>query len=141
MGAWARHRRLHPHPAALQGLVGFKNTARLTPPKARSVIDHPDTACAITRSVRDAVLLHEVLAARRVSLAKRPLEALRFGLPLQLLEGMDTTVAAAFDRALTTLRHGGARIDEIGLPELDELAAINATGGLSAAESWACTAH
>ena len=29
-----------------------------------------DTACAITRSVRDAVLLHEVLAARRVAAAR-----------------------------------------------------------------------
>ena len=43
-----------------------------------------DTACAITRSVRDAVLLHEVLAARRVALRGRPLRALRLALPLDV---------------------------------------------------------
>jgi len=125
-------------PAALQGLVGFKNTARLTPTEGAIPLSTTlDTACAITRSVRDAVLLHEVLAARRVMLAQRPLATLRLGAPLRLLDGMDATVAAAFQRALATLRLAGARIDEIPLPELDDLASINASGGLSAAESWA----
>lgn len=125
-------------PAALQGLVGFKNTARLTPTEGAIPLSTTlDTACAITRSVRDAVLLHEVLAARRVMLAQRPLATLRLGVPLRLLDGMDATVAAAFQRALATLRLAGARIDEIPLPELDDLASINASGGLSAAESWA----
>ncbi len=125
-------------PAALQGLVGFKNTARLTPTDGAIPLSSTlDTACAITRSVRDAVLLHEVLAARRVPLTRHPLAALRFGVPTRLLDGMDATVATAFQRTLATLRIAGARIDEIALPELDELAAINATGGFSAAESWA----
>ena len=61
-------------PAALQGLVGFKNTARLTPTEGSVPLSTTlDTACAITRSVRDAVLLHEVLAERSVRLARRPL--------------------------------------------------------------------
>lgn len=124
-------------PAALQGLVGFKNTARLTPTEGAIPLSTTlDTTCAITRSVRDAVLLHEVLAARRVMLTQRALATLRLGVPLRLLDGMDATVAAAFQRALATLRLAGARIDEIPLPELDELASINASGGFSAAESW-----
>ncbi|HET7792267.1 MAG TPA: amidase [Rhizobacter sp.] len=125
-------------PAALQGLVGFKNTARLTPTEGAIPLSTTlDTACAITRSVRDAVLLHEVLAARRVALARRPLQTLRLGLPTRLLDGMDDTAASALDRALATLRSAGAHIEELTLPELDELAEINATGGFSAAESWA----
>jgi aspartyl-tRNA(Asn)/glutamyl-tRNA(Gln) amidotransferase subunit A len=125
-------------PAALQGLVGFKNTARLTPTEGAIPLSTTlDTACAITRSVRDAVLLHEVLAERRVSLPRRPIATLRLGLPTRLLDGMDATVASAFERALSTLRHTGARIDAVAAPEIDELAAINATGGFSAAESWA----
>ncbi|MGY4829355.1 amidase [Sphaerotilaceae bacterium SBD11-9] len=125
-------------PAALQGLVGFKNTARLTPTEGAIPLSTTlDTACAITRSVRDAVLLHEVLAARRAALVRRPLQALRLGLPTRLLDGMDATVASAFDRTLAALRRAGARIEEVTLPELDELAEINATGGFSAAESWA----
>ena len=123
-------------PAALQGLVGFKNTARLTPTEGAVPLSTTlDTACAITRSVRDAILLHEVLADRRVSLAKRPLSSLRLGVPTLLLEGMDATVAKAFERTLAALRGAGARIDDVALP-IDELAAINATGGFSAAESW-----
>jgi amidase/aspartyl-tRNA(Asn)/glutamyl-tRNA(Gln) amidotransferase subunit A len=126
-------------PAALQGLVGFKNTARLTPldgaiPLSTSL----DTACAITRSVRDAVLLHELLSARRVTLARRPASALTLAVPGgAFLDGLDATVASAFERSLATLRRAGARLHEITLPEVDELAAINAAGGLPAAESWA----
>ena len=125
-------------PAALQGLVGFKNTARLTPTDGAIPLSTTlDTACAITRSVRDAILLHEVLAARRVSLSGRPVSALRLAVPTPLLDGLDITVARAFERALATLRQAGAQIDAVPLPELTELTAINATGGFSAAESWA----
>ncbi|MEO8152765.1 MAG: amidase [Rhizobacter sp.] len=125
-------------PAALQGLVGFKNTARLTPTEGAIPLSTTlDTACAITRSVRDAVLLHEVLADRKVRLVHRPLSALRFGIPMPLLNDMDATVALAFQRALASLQAAGARVEQIALPELDELASINATGGFSAAESWA----
>jgi aspartyl-tRNA(Asn)/glutamyl-tRNA(Gln) amidotransferase subunit A len=126
-------------PAALQGLVGFKNTARLTPldgaiPLSTSL----DTASAITRSVRDAVLLHEILAARRAVLAHRPVAALTLAVPGgAFLEGLDAAVASAFERSLAALRRAGARLHEIALPEVGELAAINAAGGLPAAESWA----
>lgn len=125
-------------PAALQGLVGFKNTARLTPTEGAIPLSTTlDTTCAITRSVRDAVLLHEVLAARRVSIAGRPVAALRFAVPTPQLEGLDDTVARAFERSLATLRQAGAQIETLALPELAELTTINATGGFSAAESWA----
>ncbi len=129
-------------PAALQGLVGFKNTARLTPTEGAIPLSTTlDTACAITRSVRDAVLLHEVLAARRVTLTGRPIDSLRLAVVEPQLDGMDDTVARAFERALTTLRQAGAQIDTIALPELADLASINATGGFSAAESWAWHRH
>lgn len=125
-------------PAALQGLVGFKNTARLTPTEGAIPLSTTlDTACAITRSVRDAVVLHEVLADRSVSLARQPLGTLRLAIPAQPLAGMDAAVGAAFHRAVAVLRQAGARIEDVQLPELDELATINATGGFSAAESWA----
>lgn len=40
-----------------------------------------DTACAITRSVRDAVLLYAGLAARTPRPLARPLHALRLAVP------------------------------------------------------------
>ncbi|KQW02964.1 amidase [Rhizobacter sp. Root1221] len=126
-------------PAALQGLVGFKNTARLTPTDGTVPLSPTlDTACAITRSVRDAVLLHEVLAGRTVRLAGRPVASLRLAVPATtMLDGLDTTVAAAFTRTLERLRAAGARVDEIALAELAELRALNAMGGFPAAEAWA----
>ena len=126
-------------PAALQGLVGFKSTARLVPTEGAVPLSTTlDTACAITRSVRDAVLLHEVLAQRVVQRSGHALGSMRFGLPTTLmLDALEPHVAASFERTVATLRAAGAHVEDIALPELGELAAMNATGGFSAAESWA----
>lgn len=126
-------------PAALHGLVGFKNTARLVPTDGAIPLSTTlDTVCAITLSVRDAIVLHEVLAQRTVSLAHKPLSALRLGVPTTLmLDGLEREVASAFERSLAALRAAGAHVEEIALPPLSELAALNAAGGFSAAESWA----
>ncbi|MCU0920341.1 MAG: amidase [Burkholderiaceae bacterium] len=124
-------------PAALHGLVGFKNTQALTPTAGCVPLSFTlDTACAITRSVRDAVLMHEVLAARRVALRGRPLRALRLALPLGgLLDGLDATVARAFERCLARLRAAGTDLIEVALPTDDAPAA--SSGQISAAEAWA----
>ena len=126
-------------PAALQGLVGFKNTARLTPTAGAVPLSTTlDTACAITLSVRDAVLLHEVLADRSVALAGRPIAALRLAVPTHtMLDALDATVATVFARTIAALRTAGARIEEIPLAPLADVSGINASGGFSAAESWA----
>ncbi len=130
-------------PAALQGVVGFKGTARLVPTEGALPLSTTlDTVSAMTRSVRDAVLLHEVLADRRVALAGKPISALAFAVPRTLmLDDLDATVARAFDRALGALSAAGARIETIDLPLLGEVAALNATGGFAAAESWAWHRH
>ena len=126
-------------PAALQGLVGFKNTARLTP-GAGTVPLSPtlDTTCAITRSVRDAVRLHEVLADRRVVGAPLPARQLRLAVPSTvMLDGLEPAVASAFERSIGLLGRAGARVEEINLPPLAELRGLNALGGFAAAEAWA----
>lgn len=126
-------------PAALQGLVGFKSTARLVPTEGAIPLSTTlDTVCAVTLSVRDAVVLHEILSQRRVALPRKPLSALRLGVPTTLmLDGLEPAVAAAFERSLEVLRRAGASVEEFSLPPLAELAALNAAGGFSAAESWA----
>ena len=126
-------------PAALQGLVGFKSTARRVPTDGAIPLSTTlDTACAITLSVRDAVCVHEILAAREVARPARPLRALRLALPTTtLLDALDTHVAAAFTRAIGVLRDAGAAIEEIELAELDALSRLQASGGFAAAESWA----
>ena len=126
-------------PAALCGIVGFKSTARLVPTTgALPLSTSLDTVCALTCSVRDAVTVHEVLAARRVTLPGKPLANCRFAVARTLMQdGLDSTVTHAFERTLKLLRSSGAQIIEIDLTEISELAGINATGGLSAAESYA----
>ena len=126
-------------PAALNGVVGFKNTARLVPTEGALPLSSTlDTVCALTRSVRDAMLAHELLAQRRITRSMAPLRAYRLGVASTLmLDGLDATVLRAWQRTLTTLRAAGARIDELALSEINELPQIQASGGFSAAESYA----
>ena len=126
-------------PAALQGLVGFKNTQRLTPLTGAVPLSSTlDTACAITRSVRDAVLLHGLLAARMPQPIQRPLRALRLAVPTTvMLDGLDADVARAFQRTLAMLSAAGAQLQDIVLAPLSDLAGLQSQGGFTAAESWA----
>jgi len=126
-------------PAALHGLVGFKNTQRLTPLEGTVPLSSTlDTVCAITRDVPDAIVMHELLASRRVVLSGRPLHAWRLALPrTTMLDSMDPTVTRAFERSLQALRQRGAQIDEIALDPLLDMAGLMTVGGFAAAESWA----
>jgi len=126
-------------PAALCGIVGFKNTARLTPSGGALPLSTTlDTVCAMTRSVRDAILAHEIIAARTVTRSHAPIGAYRLAVArTSLLDGMDNTVARAFDRALAALRDAGAVVEEVDLAEIRDLGSIQATGGFTAAEAYA----
>jgi len=125
-------------PAALNGCVGFKNTARLVPGSGAVPLSSTlDTVCAVTRSVTDAIVVHEILAARRVTRSPAPLSAWRLAVPGTLfLNDLDPAVAQAFARTLARLRQAGAQITDIALPEVAELGDILARGSFSAAESY-----
>ena len=126
-------------PAALNGIVGFKNTARLVPTEGALPLSSTlDTVCALTRSVPDAMLAHEILAQRRITRSTAPLSAYRLGVPTALmLDELDPTVSRAWQRTLSALRQRGARLEEIALPELHELRPMQIHGSFSAAESYA----
>ena len=130
-------------PAALNGIVGFKNTALRVPATgALPLSSSLDTICALTRSVRDAVLAHEILAQRCVTRSPAPLASYRLAVASHLmLDGMDCTVTQAFERTLRRLRQAGAQIEVIALGELNELEALQANGSLSAAESYQWHRH
>lgn len=126
-------------PAALQGLVGFKNTQQRTP-NTGSIPLSPslDTSCAVTRTVQDAVAVHAVLSAQPCQPEWRPLSAWRFGVVESLLlDQLDPAVAQDFERALAHLSRLGARICRMALPALDDLPVLQQDGGIPAAESWA----
>jgi amidase/aspartyl-tRNA(Asn)/glutamyl-tRNA(Gln) amidotransferase subunit A len=125
-------------PAALHGLVGFKNSQTLTPADG-SVALAPslDTVCAITTSVRDAVLLHDVLAARPVTLAQRPLAARRCAIVRHHFQDqLDASVQRSWAAAIDHLGRAGLQMVEIDLPELADLPELTAHGGITSAEAW-----
>jgi len=126
-------------PAALNGIVGFKSTARLVPVDGALPLSSTlDTVCALTRSVRDAMLAHEVLAQRRVKRRTAPLSSYRLAVANTLMQnGLDATVSKAWQRSLASLRKAGAQIEEIALSEIGELTQIHAAGSFTAAESYA----
>ena len=126
-------------PAALCGIVGFKNTARLVPAEGALPLSTTlDTVCAMTRSVREAMLAHEVLSDRRIRRSPAPLSQYRLAVArTAMLDDLDATVAHAFERSLARLRAAGAVVEEIALDEIRDLGQIQSAGGFSAAESYA----
>ena len=131
-------------PAAFCGIVGYKPTARRVPitgvlPLAPSLDSvgplAPSVACC---AEIDAILAGETPAAP----VPARLNGLRFAVPENMvLDNMDDTVAAAFDKALSTLSAAGARIEKIRFADFAELPAVNAKGGFAAAEGYAWHRH
>jgi aspartyl-tRNA(Asn)/glutamyl-tRNA(Gln) amidotransferase subunit A len=126
-------------PAALCGIVGFKPTARTVPLQGAVPLSHTlDTVGALTRSVRDAALVHEILSAGTVTRSTAALRNYRFAVARSsMLDGLDATVARAFERSLNTLSAAGAQITEIALQEIADLGQIQSKGGFSAPEALA----
>jgi aspartyl-tRNA(Asn)/glutamyl-tRNA(Gln) amidotransferase subunit A len=126
-------------PAALCGLVGFKNTQRRTPLAGAFPLSFTlDTACAMARCVEDCVLVDAVLSGEVLDRPKRSVQGLRLALPqTMMLDALEPPVAAAFERSLQRLSAAGAQIVPLPLNELSEIAQINSPGGFSAVEAFA----
>lgn len=125
-------------PAALCGLVGFKNTQSRTPLSGAFPLSFTlDTVCAMTRCVADALRVDGVLSAAPLAVEPRGVAGLRLALPQTLvLDALEPAVARDFERALSRLSAAGAAIVPLPLHELSEIASINVPGGLSAIEAW-----
>ena len=127
-------------PAAFCGIVGYKPTARRIPihgvlPLAPSL----DSVGPLAPSVACCAAIDGILAGEGSSLpAPVGLTGLRFAVPENMvLDGMDATVAAAFERALSALSAAGASVTRIKCPEFEDIAAANAKGGFAASEAYA----
>jgi aspartyl-tRNA(Asn)/glutamyl-tRNA(Gln) amidotransferase subunit A len=127
-------------PAAFTGLVGYKPTARRVPLQgALPLSPSLDSIGPIARTVACCAALDALLANEPApDLADCSISGLRFAVPRTVvLDDMDSHVAGHFSRSLSRLTAAGARIDDIDIPELAEIASINSKGGFSAAESFA----
>ena len=127
-------------PSAFCGLTGFKPTQRRVPTAgALPLSTSLDSIGPLAASVRCCAIVDAILAGEAVPPAmERPLRDARLAIPNTLvLDGMDATVAAAFERACARLAHAGAHLSRIDIPEFAELGALHARGTLAAAEAWA----
>ncbi|MGY2258567.1 amidase [Pseudomonas sp. SDO55104_S430] len=127
-------------PAALCGIVGFKPTASRIPQTGVSPLSSSlDSVGPLGASVACVAILNDVLAGDPVNpLPSVHLRGLRLAVPQTLvLDGMDSLVAASFERTLNRLERAGVQVERIALSELGELPKINEKGGFAAAEAWA----
>ena len=127
-------------PSALCGLTGFKPTQRRVPTAGTVPLSTSlDSIGPLGASVRCCAITDTILAGDAgPEPAPRELAGARLAVPeTVVLDGMDATVAAAFERALGRLSAAGARITRLAVPEFAEFAGLQARGTLAAAEAWA----
>ena len=126
-------------PAALCGIVGFKSTQKRVPLEGALELSRAlDTVCAMTRSVQDCITVDAVLSGAMLPVQRRPIAGMRLAVPqTMVLDGLDNTVAQAFDRSLSILSEAGAQIIEIPMTEFADIPKVNAPGGLSPIEAYA----
>ena len=126
-------------PAAFCGLAGFKPTARRVPlAGAVPLSSSLDSIGPLARSAACCAILDAVLAGEAPEpLPTVSLAGLRLLVPTTVaLDELDPAVAAAFATALARAREAGARVVEAPVPAFEDVAAANAKGGFTAAESY-----
>ncbi len=129
-------------PAAFCGCVGMKQTwSRVSRYGVMPLADSLDHAGPITRSVRDAALMLQVIAGHDSNDPTSSREAVpdflntdgcelkgaRVGVIKQLLEGISGDVSSLFHAALAKLRETGATVEEVSIPSIDRAPALATT--------------
>src|SRR5215831_1921512 len=115
-------------PSALNGLVGFKPTARRVPLDGVLPLSFTlDSAGPIAKTVADCALLDQVLAAEDSGVpVPAQLRGLRFAAPKTVFQDdLSPAVADAFMTALGRLSAAGAKIVDLPMAEFAEAAAVN----------------
>ncbi|MFN3744600.1 MAG: amidase [Hyphomicrobiaceae bacterium] len=127
-------------PAAFNGIVGWKPTARRVPidgvvPLATSL----DSIGPLARSVDCCAIMDAVFANEKPApLPPVAVKSLRLLVPETIvLDSLDAHVAATFDSALRRMADAGAVVTRAPLPVLKGVAEMSDKGGIAAAESYA----
>lgn len=137
-------------PAAFSNIVGYKPTAEVVPldgviPLAPSL----DSVGPLAASVAACRAIHQLLAGQSAqqvgsamttwtAAAEQPIDGLRLAVLTDVvLDSLDCEVAERFENALTHLANAGVSLVERPLPALRDLATVNASGGIAAAEAFA----
>jgi aspartyl-tRNA(Asn)/glutamyl-tRNA(Gln) amidotransferase subunit A len=127
-------------PAALNGVAGFKPTARRVPRDGAFPLSYtldsigPLAKTAACCAAYDAVLAGEPDAA----LPALPVKGLRLMLPRSsALDDLDAQVGKSFDAALARLARAGALVTEVAMPAFDRQDRYFKGGGYAGAEAAA----
>lgn len=126
-------------PAALNGLVGFKPTARRVPldgafPLAPSL----DSVGPLAHTVSDCAAADAIMAGEPATApVPHPIAGLRIGLPRgQLLAGLSAEIAEAFAASLDRLAAAGADLVDCTIDDLiDRLRQATAIGSIAGLEA------
>jgi aspartyl-tRNA(Asn)/glutamyl-tRNA(Gln) amidotransferase subunit A len=129
-------------PASLCGLVGFKPSRQRVPTDGAFPLSKTlDSVGPIAKNVADCAKADAIMAGEQFTpLEPVALTGLCFGMAEGLpLDRLDDTVSSAFAAAIMRLDKAGARVTHETLPLFDDMAAVNAKGGISPPE--ACVLH
>jgi aspartyl-tRNA(Asn)/glutamyl-tRNA(Gln) amidotransferase subunit A len=126
-------------PAALNGLVGFKPTARRIQrdgvlPLSTSL----DSVGPIGRSVADCILLDTVMSGEHEILpSSGRVAGLRFAVPTTVVQDdLSPAVANAFAAALSRLSAAGATIIDVPMTEFAQAREVNPRGAIASYEAY-----
>jgi aspartyl-tRNA(Asn)/glutamyl-tRNA(Gln) amidotransferase subunit A len=125
-------------PASLCGLVGFKPSRQRVPTDGAFPLSKTlDSVGPIAKSVADCAKADAIMAGENfMPLEPIALAGLRFGMAEGLpLERLDDTVASAFNAVIARLDNAGVRVTRQTPPLFDDMAAVNAKGGISPPEA------
>src|SRR4051794_23080290 len=127
-------------PGAMCGIVGFKPSQWRVPTEGAFPLSFAlDSIGPIARTVADCARADAVMAGDDFApRAPAPVAGLRLGIPLgMLLQDFDNTVGTRFGAAKKKLADAGVRLTDEPMPLLDEMAAVNAKGGIAPSEAYA----
>jgi len=125
-------------PASLNGVVGFKPTARRVPLAGAFPLSGTlDSIGPLARTVAQCAVADAVMAGEApTALAPIALSGLRVGIPRGVLfENTESEVAAAFEQCLGKIEQAGAGISELSIDDLiADLRAVTRRGSIAAME-------
>jgi aspartyl-tRNA(Asn)/glutamyl-tRNA(Gln) amidotransferase subunit A len=127
-------------PAALCGIVGFKPSKwRIPTTGAFPLSSTLDSIGPMARTVSGCFKADAIMAGEAPHpFEPAPLAGLRIGLPQGLpLDNLDETVGQRFAVALDSLKKAGAHLSDEKMSLIDDVAPVNAKGGLVPPESVA----
>lgn len=128
-------------PAALNGVVGFKPTARrVSRVGVFPLSDTFDSIGPLARTVAECAAADAVMAGEEfAALVPLPLAGLRIGVPRGVLfEDTEEEVAAAFERCARKLELAGARLADLSIDDvLADLRAVTRRASIAAMEGAA----